>query len=142
VQFCGKNVLDYLQTKNPKQFSNSKKNKDEEYIKNEKSRKYNLHDDKAHHINSAIEYSGITSKARTRVFYCTHFNRNNAFFKRHDIVKDSKAVSAMDKADDLFKKIFGPNRIRKDLRNNIINILIFMIEKVKTFNFNHYLNKS
>ena len=93
-------------------------------------------------MNNVSQFYWDNIKSRTRIFYCTHFNRNNAFFKRHELMKDIETKSSSRKAEELFKSIFGFNRIRRDLRNNIIDILTYMVDEVKTSNFNHYLAKS
>jgi len=95
-----------------------------------------------HYINNINETMWNNMKSRTRIFYCTQFNRNNQFFKKHSLLKGKDKESAIDRAEKLFVDIFRMNRIRKELKNNVISILAHVMEKTSKFNFNHYLTKS
>ena len=57
-------------------------------------------------------------------------------------MKDHEQLSAVDRAERLFNDIFRVNRVRKELKMNVINILTHMLENIKKFNFNYYLTKS
>ena len=141
VQFNGKNIFEYIRP-NKVQQAMKKAVDGSKKLRNPKSCKYNVKNERDHYLNNVSQFYWDNIKSRTRIFYCTHFNRNNAFFKRHQLMKDIDTKSSSRKAEELFQSIFGFNRIRRDLRNNIINILTYLVDKVKTFNFNHYLAKS
>lgn len=135
VQFAGTSIFEFLNSK-------SNRNPGESEIKTSKSSKYNIKRKDDHYINNYKDVMWNNMKSRTRIFYCTQINRNNQFFKKHNLLLNKDDKSSIDRAEIVFNDIFRFNRIRKELKNNVINILTHMIEKVKKFNFNFYLSKS
>lgn len=140
VQFGGTNIFDHLQQNR----GNSKfgKGPDDAEKKFSKCCKYNIWNENDHYLNNINQPMWNNMKSRTRIFYCTQFNRNNQFFKKHYLVKNTENKAPIDRAEEVYKEIFKVSRIRKELKNNVINIIAFMLTKVKDFNFNYYLSKS
>nr|O00939.1 RecName: Full=Telomerase reverse transcriptase; AltName: Full=Telomerase catalytic subunit; AltName: Full=Telomerase subunit P123 [Euplotes aediculatus]AAC47515.1 telomerase subunit p123 [Euplotes aediculatus] len=142
VQFCGNNVFDHLKVND----KFDKKQKGGAADMNEprccSTCKYNVKNEKDHFLNNINVPNWNNMKSRTRIFYCTHFNRNNQFFKKHEFVSNKNNISAMDRAQTIFTNIFRFNRIRKKLKDKVIEKIAYMLEKVKDFNFNYYLTKS
>lgn len=67
-------------------------------------------------------------------------NRKTRFFQKH-ILNDKKFTPEQVR-EKLFKDIFGFCRIRSDLKSRIINILDYVIEAQKKFDFRYYVNKN
>jgi hypothetical protein len=135
VQFAGISIFDFLN-------SRLARNQSDQEVKFSKSSKYNIKRKDDHYLNNYKDVMFNNMKSRTRIFYCTQLNRNNQFFKKHNLLQFKDEKSSIDRAEALFNDIFRFNRIRKDLKNNVISMLTHMLEKVKKFNFNYYLSKS
>ncbi|CAI2374740.1 unnamed protein product [Moneuplotes crassus] len=136
VQFAGKNIFEFLEV------AKDQATVDPEELKISKCCKYNIKDNNDHYLNNINEEIWNSMKSRTRIFYCTQYNRQTQFFKKHLLMKDADALSPEDRAEKLFQDIFRFNRIRKQLKTNITNILTHMVKKIKKFRFCYYLSKS
>nr|AAP42279.1 telomerase reverse transcriptase [Moneuplotes crassus] len=136
VQFAGKNIFGFLEV------AKDQATVDPEELKISKCCKYNIKDNNDHYPNNINEEIWNSMKSRTRIFYCTQYNRQTQFFKKHLLMKDADALSPEDRAEKLFQDILRFNRIRKQLKTNITNILAHMVKKIKKFRFCYYLSKS
>lgn len=142
VQFAGTNIFEFLKKNEPSYNKYQKGSDDPNSRKVSTCCKYNIKSEKDHYLNNVNDAMWNNMKSRTRIFYCTQFNRNNQFFKKHYLMQNKENKSSADRAELVFKEIFRVNRVRKELKNNVLNILTHMLEKMKDFNFNYYLNKS
>ena len=118
VQFCGNNVFDYLKVND--KFDKKFKPADQSECRKWSTWKYNVKDDKDHYLNNINVPNWNNMKSRTRIFYCTQFNRNNQFFKKHELINNKNNVASGVRAQAIFNNIFRFNRIRKKLKD--INI--------------------
>lgn len=76
---------------------------------------------------------------RNRLFYCTHMNRKNAFFQKH--VLNAK-VPPKQVAYKIFQEMFGFTRIRKSVKEHVLQMLVQVVKKQKHFDYNYYLTKN
>ena len=63
---------------------------------------------------------------RNRLFYCTHQNRKNAFFKRHNL--NAKDVETEALAERIIQEQIGFARIRRSLKDKLLKIVKTVVE--------------
>ena len=66
-------------------------------------------------------------------------NRKNAFFQKH--ILNSK-IPPKQIAHKIFHDMFGFNRMRKTVKESVIQMLIKVVNNQKKFDYNYYLNKN
>ena len=80
---------------------------------NQKSHKYNL----AHHADVYNKLADHSMVNRNRMFYCTHINRNNTFFRDNGLkVENGKPQVTVEK---ILKSAFGFMRVRRSLKETL-----------------------
>ena len=77
---------------------------------------------------------------RNRLFYCSHQNRKNAFFRKHALNENN--ISVDDLTEKIFSEQFGFVRIRRSLRESVKKIIHTVIKNQKSFNYSYYLKKN
>lgn len=81
---------------------------------------------------------------RSRLFYCAHMNRKNAFFQKH-ILNQKRVISKVtpkETADKIYDEMFGFTRLRGATKTNILSMLEHVVKKQKTFDYNYYITKN
>lgn len=84
------------------------------------SHKYNIKNEKDNFRFNLTKNFWDEIVNRNRLFYCAHMNRKNAFFQKH-ILNSKEQPEEI--ASKIFQNIFGFNRLRKQVKDNVMEIL-------------------
>jgi hypothetical protein len=104
-----------------------------------KSHKYRLKDATDMYQRHLAKGTTEDMVCRTRLFYCNHMNRKNAFFQKHKIFSEQ---TPEDQAAKIYQEQFGFMRVRRSLQDQLMKILVTTVKSVREFNFNYYLHKN
>jgi hypothetical protein len=67
---------------------------------------------------------------RNRLFYCTHMNRNNAFFQKHILNTGKKTGETPNQiAAKIYEAMFQFTRIRQVSKDNVMALILGLIAK-------------
>ncbi|CDW74133.1 telomerase reverse transcriptase [Stylonychia lemnae] len=156
VQISGTNIFSYLNEKfgklqnafydGPNKNAQNAANPDnpehkvlDKAIRMKKTHKYNLKGaDDQYTLNQEKLYMDDIVK-RNRLFYCAHQNRKSKFFQKHKLNQKHPVEKIR---DDIYQEVFGFNRMRKDLKKNVLEIIEHVIINQKKFDYKYYLSKN
>lgn len=109
VQISGTNIFNYLSDKFGRQALYAKDSSEpttespftKKQLKDARSHKFNLQNDADMYQSNLIKQESGEYINRNRLFYCTHQNRGNAFFRKHAL---NSTISTEDLADKIFSE--------------------------------------
>ena len=106
--------------------------------KNIPSHKYNIKNEKDDYTNNRGNFWDEIVN-RNRLFYCTHMNRKNAFFQKH-ILNGKHPPKQI--AHTIVTGVLGFSRVRKPVKEALIDMFTKVVVNQKKFDFNYYLSKN